>query len=108
MRLTGGEGQELDVRSGEAFPDGVGVKRTDVGVGDYGVAMRRGDFPGDGPDLGKETWSDTNRRRAKPDRLVRGRGGRLPDATYQVTSPAPLSTLARRASVNSKSDSRFR
>ena len=104
--LPGLNSQDFDVGFAEVLLNLAGVKRGDVGVGDDRVAMGRSDLAGDPRDLGDQARGDPDRRGAESDCLVTGSGAS--GATYQVTSPAPLSTLARRAKVNNKSDSRFR
>src|SRR6185436_15647001 len=79
----------------ESFHHSACVPVTDVGIGDYSVAVGRGDVARDLPNLGKEAGGD-------PDRAPQL------GLVYQVTSPAPVRTFATRASMKRRSESRFR
>ena len=82
------------------------VERADLIIGDHGVAVR-----------GSRGRDERRELRAKPRRDAHRVGARVDRAAapvmhrrrhYQVTSPAPARRLARRASVNSRSESRLR
>src|SRR5207237_2337065 len=93
--LAGGDDQQVRPVPPDAGQHGLGVPRPDVGVGDESVSVRWGDLARNGPDLGQETRRNTDR---SPDLSL----------TYQVTSPAPVRTFATRASMKSRSESRFK
>jgi hypothetical protein len=93
--LTGGDHEDDRPVVADPVSDYFGVPRTDVRIGDYRISMGGGDVPRDVSDLGEETGRNPN---GSPKlRLI-----------YQVTSPAPARTLATRASMNRRSESRFR
>jgi hypothetical protein len=98
MCLTGGYHEDIYCSGLELTANLVGVDRADVRVGDQGIAMRRSGAPDEVADPAEDPSLDGDGRRAEPYFL----------AGYQVTSPAPVRTLATRASVKSRSDSRFR
>jgi hypothetical protein len=108
VRLAGGDSEDVDLVPIEGLLDLVGVDRADVGVGDYRVAVGRRDLLRDRGDMRNQTGGDPDRRRTEPDPLMGGRGRGGGSFCYQVTSPAPVRTLASRASVKSRSDSRLR
>ena len=93
--LASGDGQHL----GRALRHGSGdlgsVTRTDVGIRDHGV-------PVSGRDLLDYRAHFTEQSGRDPD------GRPDVDRLYQVTSPAPVRTLATRARVNRRSESRLR
>lgn len=96
--LAGRDRQDIQCVLVELFPDYFGVLRTDVGISDQGVAMRRGDLAGRGANLGQKPRCDPDDRPAESDLA----------GAYQVTSPAPVRTFATRASMKRRSDRRFR
>ena len=80
------------------------VERADIRVGDDGVLVGWSELASQGSDVRKEPRGDPDGGLAKVDlaRVTPGRGA------YQVTSPAPVWTLATRASMKSRSERRLR
>jgi hypothetical protein len=73
--------------------------------------VSRRDLAGDRSDLAQKTRGDEYGGLAESDLAGPFRptfGGSRFAAAYQVTSPAPERTFATRASIKSKSESRFR
>jgi hypothetical protein len=73
--------------------------------------VSRRELAGELPNFGQQAGGDQDWTPADEDLAGRGRLGGLGIArltAYQVTSPAPVRTFATRASMKSRSDSRFR
>ena len=93
--FSGRDNEHVGPIPSESGADRLGVSGSDVGVGDYGVPVSRSDLLDDRTDFRQKSWRDPD---GTPD---------FPLA-YQVTSPAPVRTFATRASMKSRSESRFR
>src|SRR5689334_832540 len=106
--LTGGDGQDIDLIPAEPFLDLAGVNGADVGVGDYSVAMGGADLFGNRCHMRDQAGCYPDRRSAERELPMCWGRRHWRSASYQVTSPAPVRTLASRARVNSRSESRFR
>jgi hypothetical protein len=102
--FAGFYGEHFDRVCLELIPDDLAIQRRNVRVRDDGVLMGRSQLTGQCSDLGKETGGDADGRPRQVD-LARFTTRGL---AYQVTSPAPVWTLATRASMKSRSDRRLR
>ena len=104
MGLSGGDREELNAAGIELGFDLVAVQRTDVRVRDDRVFVCWSELARYGSDLRKEARGDPDGASPQVDLArVAPRGG-----AYQVTSPAPVWTLATRASMKSRSERRLR
>jgi hypothetical protein len=102
--LSGWDGEDLNATGIELGFDLLAVQRTDVRVRDDGVFVCWSELARYGSDLRKEPRGDPDGASAQADLArVPPRGG-----AYQVTSPAPVWTLATRASMKSRSERRLR
>lgn len=110
--LSSGNGEYVQSARLELALDLAGVQGLDVRVGYERIPMRTCSFAREYPDLVQQAGCDGDERSAESNLTERSGlwrpGGARLSAAYQVTSPAPVRTFATRASIKSRSESRFR